>query len=299
MLGENSTAFFSVIVPVYNRSHLVKATIESILIQTFAAFELILVDDGSTDDTLKVLNAYRDERIRVFSKRNEERAVARNFGATKASGKYLIFFDSDDVMFSGHLLDAAEFIKTNDYPPVAYTGYKLMTNEGEVLKIVQKRPANFRKTIAIDNFLGCSSVVVRRDIFLTCTFNEDIRLITSEDKELWLRLAARYEFTSIPQVSFSITEHPGRSLNSISAARVRERGEAFLEALWKDKQFLLHYRKYLGLIRAMEYSLISLMFSDERNKKEAWYYMAKAFRAYPLIIVRKRFLAALKNFLVR
>lgn len=295
MSAANTSPFFSVIVPVFNRAELVCETVNSILGQQFFDFELILVDDGSTDNTIDVLRSFRDERVKIFQKQNGERAVARNYGAQRSAGKYLIFFDSDDIMFPDHLLKAQAFLLENKMPPLGYAGYKYTTDEGVEIKTVLKKPANFRKAIAVDNFLGCSSVFVRRDVFMECPFNEDRKLITSEDKELWLRMAARWEFTFMPQVSFAIVEHPGRSLNNISADQCRERGEAYLKALWSDEKFLKAYKKYLGLIRGMEYALVALMYAAEGKKLTAKGYLKKAFLAYPLIITRKRFLAALRN----
>jgi len=97
--------FFSVIIPAYNRSHLLGETIDTVLAQTYSHFEIIIVDDGSTENIKKVLdNKYsHDPRIKYFYKQNEERGAARNFGLKAAKGDFAVFFDSDDFMKPAYL----------------------------------------------------------------------------------------------------------------------------------------------------------------------------------------------------
>lgn len=92
--------FFSVIIPVYNRSHLLGETIDTVLAQSYSHFETIIVDDGSTENIQLVLDKkYSHEpRLKYFHKQNEERGAARNFGLKQAKGDYAVFFDSDDFM---------------------------------------------------------------------------------------------------------------------------------------------------------------------------------------------------------
>jgi len=110
--------FFSVIIPVYNRSHLLGETIDTVLAQTHPHFEIILVDDGSKEDIKAVLDKkYSHEpRLHFFRKQNEERGAARNFGLRQAKGDYAVFFDSDDFM-KPHYLETLQKIITQ-YPDV-------------------------------------------------------------------------------------------------------------------------------------------------------------------------------------
>lgn len=97
--------FFSVIIPTYNRAHILPETINTVLNQVYREFEIIIVDDGSTDDTGDIIKSrYGDNGlVRYFFKQNEERAAARNFGLEQARGDYAVFFDSDDLMNPGYL----------------------------------------------------------------------------------------------------------------------------------------------------------------------------------------------------
>ncbi|MCQ2610475.1 MAG: glycosyltransferase family 2 protein [Treponema sp.] len=125
----------SIIVPVYNRETLVQKTVESILAQTYTNFELILVDDGSKDNSLKVCQdlAKASKKIKVFSKPNGGVSSARNFGLEKASGDYICFVDSDDTITKDYLEVFANEVKSNDYDLVI-TGISHTTFDGKVLR---------------------------------------------------------------------------------------------------------------------------------------------------------------------
>ena len=96
MTIDKENILFTVIIPTYNRAGVLGKAIESILAQTYTNWELIIVDDGSTDNTRDIVSMYDDNRIRYFYKKNEERSIARNYGVSKANGDYLSFLDDDD-----------------------------------------------------------------------------------------------------------------------------------------------------------------------------------------------------------
>lgn len=93
--------FFSVIIPTYNRSNFIVATITSVLEQNFEDFEVLVIDDGSTDNTKEIIERIlqKDKRVKYFYKTNAERGAARNFGVQESNGKFLIFLDSDDLFY--------------------------------------------------------------------------------------------------------------------------------------------------------------------------------------------------------
>ena len=110
-----SNILFSLIVPTYNRESFIVKTIQSVLSQTYLNFELIIVDDGSTDNTEQVIGKIRDKRIKYYKKKNDERVAARNYYATnKAKDGFVKFFDSDDLLYSKYLEEANLFIKKID-----------------------------------------------------------------------------------------------------------------------------------------------------------------------------------------
>lgn len=112
----------SVIIPTYNRKHLIGRTIDSILLQNRTDFELIIVDDGSTDGTMEFLQNYQDERIRIFQKTNGGVSSARNLGLENARGEYVTFIDSDDWISQGFFEDALGAFEQKQVDAVFYGG---------------------------------------------------------------------------------------------------------------------------------------------------------------------------------
>ena len=122
--------FFSVIIPIYNRSHLIGETIDTVLAQTYPDFEIIIVDDGSTENIKKVLDEkYSNEsRVKYFRKQNEERGAARNYGLKQANGDYAVFFDSDDFMKPHYLEVLNKIIVENPGIKLLATKYNYDNN---------------------------------------------------------------------------------------------------------------------------------------------------------------------------
>src|SRR5688572_4023984 len=121
---------FSVIIPVYNRSHLLGETIDTVLAQSYPHYEIIIVDDGSTENIKLVLDSkYSNElRVKYFHKQNEERGAARNFGLKQAKGDYAVFFDSDDFMKPHYLATLNKIIIENPEVKLLATKYNYDNN---------------------------------------------------------------------------------------------------------------------------------------------------------------------------
>lgn len=101
--------FFSIIIPAYNLENYIAAALQSVLVQTFQDFEIIIVDDGSSDETVSIIQSFHDPRIRLVSQVNSGVSRARNAGMKKAVGAYIAFLDGDDYWYPEHLELAADF----------------------------------------------------------------------------------------------------------------------------------------------------------------------------------------------
>lgn len=122
--------FFTIIIPTYNRAHVIDQTIQSVLDQTYTDWELIVVDDGSTDDTAIQMAKYNDPRILYYQKQHAERSAARNYGMAQASGSYICFLDSDDEYLPNFLSLHYEAILANPSYKVFRVGtYLVKMNE--------------------------------------------------------------------------------------------------------------------------------------------------------------------------
>jgi glycosyltransferase involved in cell wall biosynthesis len=155
---------FSFLMPVYNREKYVRQTIDSVLSQTFTDFELIAIDDGSTDGSLAVLKSYGN-RIRVIEQRNQGPEVARNTAAALAKGEYLALFDSDDLLFPSALAVYDQLIRTFDSPPLIMgSAYFFQDGQGmpdEERVSGQVEVSKFQDYISKSILLpGCASIIV-------------------------------------------------------------------------------------------------------------------------------------------
>jgi glycosyltransferase involved in cell wall biosynthesis len=152
---------FSIIIPTFNRAHLISRAIESVLAQVFSDWEMIVVDDGSTDATGDVVRIFSDNDLRIHYHytENEGAAAARNFGCSLASGKYFTFLDSDDEYLAGHLSLRAEMIS-------AEPAIELIHSNVEVIgdKMIADK-FDMTKLISIDDCIIGGTFFIRRDLF--------------------------------------------------------------------------------------------------------------------------------------
>ena len=127
--------FFSIILPTYNRASFLKRSIGSVLAQTFADWELIVMDDGSRDQTKEVVTSFKDPRIRYFYQENRERSAARNNGIARAKGEWICFLDSDDAFMADHLeVFQSRIITGMHVPAIFVAGIQVQHEDGVLFK---------------------------------------------------------------------------------------------------------------------------------------------------------------------
>lgn len=200
--------FFSVIIPLYNKEAFIESTLKSVLQQTFQDFEIIIVDDGSTDESFQLASNFKNANIFIFKQKNQGVSVARNLGIEHASSKYIALLDADDVWHENHL---NELKKQIDLFPNA----GLYCNNYEILhsKNVRKKASfNFNynteclivedyfKASIINSVAWTSAVGFSKEIFKTLGgFNPDLK--TAQDLDLWIRFALKHKVCFNPTVT--------------------------------------------------------------------------------------------------
>ncbi len=218
----------SIIVPTYNRARLVAETIDSILKQSFRDFELIIVDNCSTDDTEKVIKGYSDGRIRYFKNDNAGViAVNRNYGISQARGEYIAFCDDDDLWLPDKLeKQLPEFERDSRLGLVCANA--LLFNETGDLGHFHKTSltgADFTlKSLVFGNLVICSSVLIKKDVFDDVgIFDTNPAIFTAEDGELWMRIAYKYriKYVDLPLVKYRV--HASNIKKTAAAAMKRNR----------------------------------------------------------------------------
>ena len=182
----------SVIIPTYNRGWTIKEAIDSVLAQSFIDFELIVVDDGSTDDTSEILDSYRDD-IKVLSQENNGVSAARNRGVATASGIFIAFLDSDDLWLPEKLSSQVDFFNSNPDALICQTEEIWVRKNMRVNpKKRHKKPWGMIFEPSLDLCLvSPSAVMIKRSLFEEVgVFDET--LPACEDYDLWLRISCRY-----------------------------------------------------------------------------------------------------------
>ena len=211
-----TTPTVSVIIPAYNRAHLVVEALESVFAQTYADFEVIVVDDGSTDDTRNVLKSYLN-RIRYIWQENQGISGARNKGILLSQGRYIAFLDSDDRWLPEKLAKQVAYLEK--YPKVGLLcchiwRYEIGQEEKRVL-CPKGFPHNFEELLMGPNFIPTSTAIVRRRCLETVGVF-DVALSLTEDWELWLRIARRFEIGCLDEVLAEYREHPTNSTKNMA-----------------------------------------------------------------------------------
>jgi glycosyltransferase involved in cell wall biosynthesis len=246
--------FVCVIIPAYNAEKTIQETIASVLNQTFTDFELLVINDGSQDKTLEVIESIFDTRLKVFSYPNGGVSVARNRGIAKATGELIAFLDADDVWTADKLEAQVKALQSNPQAAVAYSWTDYIDELGQFL-YPGKHPSETGDVYAkllVSNFLEHgSNYLIRRDA-LKQVGGFDESLFGPEDWDLAIRLAANYHFVVVPcpQILYRM------SINSVSINISRQEAQCLkvIEQSFKQapeslahlkKQSLAHLYQYL------------------------------------------------------
>jgi len=204
----------SIVIPAYNSANFIAETLDSCLEQSYPHIELIVVDDGSTDNTVQIVQAYA-AHLRLIRQANQGPAIARNTGIAAAQGRYIKFCDSDDLLYPQHVEKCvAAFCQSPPEIAVVYTRYQHVLADGHTPKPEISDPPLLAGDIFCELLHSNSSAVltsacmVRRDALLAVgMFPKDVQLRHSEDWDLFLRLAARYQYANVPEILLNYRWH--------------------------------------------------------------------------------------------
>lgn len=202
----------SVVIPIFNRERYLAQAMDSILAQTLTDFELLMVDDGSSDSSCEIVRAYTDPRIRLIRhERNRGVAAARNTGITEARGRYLAFLDSDDVAYPDRLQRQVEFL--DRHPDYAAVGAWIdwMDEDGRPLGRIQRKAVAWDDIAAQRLFrpaIQNGAAMARTRILKR--YRHDERFRVGEDFHLWARIASDHKMANLPRVLVRCRAHGQR-----------------------------------------------------------------------------------------
>ncbi|CAB5583674.1 glycosyltransferase family 2 protein [Providencia hangzhouensis] len=237
----------SIIMPCYNAEQYIKDSINSVLNQTYPHFELIIIDDLSTDNSINIINSFSDNRIKLIQlTQNGGAGVARNTGIEAAQGRFIAFLDSDDLWRPNKLEVQLSHMIEGNYP-LSYTQYQKFTQEGKGKLVIPPNTVTYNELLYC-NIIGCLTAVYDTKI-LGKQFMPLIR--KRQDMGLWLKILAQgHTAYCCPQVLADYRTDSGMTQNKIDAAKYQwkfYRQELSFNIIKSTKYFIGYAIK--GIIR--------------------------------------------------
>ena len=276
----------SVVIITYNREALIRRSIESVLQQTYRNFELIIVDDGSTDHTRRIAISYTKLYPKVFYVRhtcNKGISAARNTGISKARGEYIAFQDSDDEWLPEKLaLQVKVFQKNSDLLGMVYSDMWRITHHRQEPYYSPKINQGDRDLhkwaldLQVKN-IGIGSTLIRKEVWnKTGLFDENLQCL--EDMEFFIRLSKYYGFQHINQPLVKYYQSGDNLTDNLSL--VIQSLEYILQKHFSEIQ------RYISIL-SRHYLRIARYYLLIEKKSEGWTYFKKALKTYPFILLTK------------
>jgi glycosyltransferase involved in cell wall biosynthesis len=273
----------SVVIPSYNSARFVGEAIESVLAQSYEGFELIVVDDGSTDNTRDVVARYTDPRVRYVYQENQERSAARNRGIREARGKYVAFLDADDLWLPKKLAEQVRLMESQPDVGLAYVGTYVVEEDGTPFfeQRCRHRGNVVRALLVEDNIVAgsASSAMVRRACFERAGFFDE-SLSVCEDWDVWLRIASHYPVDFVDRPLVKVRTHGGSTQKQ--AEKMRQGTLAFFDRVLSDPSLENEVRPVRRQVRSLALFMVGRAYYAAREMRLARRYFLQSVRAYPL-----------------
>ena len=221
----SSEPLVSIIIPAYNSVHFLQEAIESCLAQTYPSFEIIVVDDGSTDETAALMQDHYVDHVQYIYQTNMGPSAARNKGVAAAKGEYIKFLDADDQLLPEHIQQCVTVLQQQPNCGVVYTRFQHVAEDGVTL-LEMEDPPLLSGDVFCDLLLSNSKAVLTSALMVRASvlartegFREDPGFYNSEDWDLFLQLASLTSFASIDQILLRYRHHKeGLTQNPYNAA---------------------------------------------------------------------------------
>lgn len=297
----------SVVIPTYNRVLYLKEALDSVLTQTYQDFEIIVVDDNSTDNTKDLIDTYialyKDIRIKYFFINGCRQGAARNKGIVNSNGEFIAFLDSDDMWLPNHLECCMEVFEIHKDAGVVFSGSYIVNEKGEVLsKIKTKRfgQQHYRDIIVDYSSGGCnaSSCIVKKDCFYKAGyFCEKVELAGSEDWEMWARLSFYTKFVSTSHYTVKIRNHPLKK--SLETDKMAISMKLALDLIYANHILKLLISDIKKRAYSSLYIVIAQNYYAAGRMDISRSYLKSALNTYPMCIIQNKYFLPtyLKTFL--
>ena len=277
----------SVIIPTYNRAWCLRNAIESVLAQTFQDLELLVIDDGSTDETVEVLASFPG--IEYYRQGNRGVSAARNTGVAHTQGEYIVFLDSDDILMEHALQIGVDTLDKNPQVGFCYGQFYIMDEAGQVLGLRRSSMLNCSSTIdgreqirelLYTDRIRLSAMMSRRHVLKEAgLFNEDMRNI-AEDLDLIVRMAKICDVAYIGQPIAKLRRHSGCLSLNYNGRSAEKAYLAVLREIFQDPLLGCQFQPLRRMAQFNFYRIIAL-YSYGNDMKLSRRYLKKALSVYP------------------
>jgi glycosyltransferase involved in cell wall biosynthesis len=277
------------VIPAYNAENTILETIASVQQQTFSDFELIVINDGSTDRTLELLQSVKDERLRILSYENGGVAVARNCGISHATGGFIAFLDHDDLWTSDKLELQLAALQQHPDAGVAYSWTYFMNEKEGVRSFYPCEPVFFEGNVyaklLVGDFIysGSNPLICRQAIDSVGEFDPAIN--ACDDWDYWVRLAAHWNFAVVPKHQLFCRRSSGSTSSKVEM--MKEVSLKAIEKVFRAAPPELQFLKKPCLTNFNLYSAnLYLQYSkDMQGVNQAGLHLWKAIRLRPSILL--------------
>lgn len=280
-----STPRVSTVIPAYNAAATLPAAVESVLRQTFDVFEIVIVDDGSQDDTYEVANRIRDPRVRVLHQENLGASSARNTGISAAVGDLVAFLDADDLWYSQKLDRQLDFMARTQ----ANASQTAVWFVADDMAPISRGPCRPSQDALLDVLLfrhlpGFSSTLVatRELLEQVGPFDESLEIL--EDWEFAIRLARQGQFLNLDEALTTYRVHPGNRSRDLQL-HVRP-GLQVLEELFADPQLPVRIQRERSRIYSTMFAMYSGGALKSGNRRESLRWGFRAIKQHPSALIR-------------
>lgn len=263
--------FFSIIIPLYNKEKAIENTLKSVFHQSFTDYEVLVINDGSTDISEEKVKSFSDERLRLISSENRGVSQARNLGISESKGKLIAFLDADDYWFPNHLQSLFQLYQNFPEAGLLATNYQFYYSDKKIIQpVFEGIPIEKWSGIVPDFFHSSmkyriawtSAVAVPKKVLYDIgNFDENITFGAGEDTDLWIRIALKYSVAFDNEVS---ANYLMESENRISLRKTVERKFSTLDKFSNEEQSNSSLKKYLDLYRA-EFAIKHKLAGDKKS----------------------------------
>lgn len=221
----------SVIMPVYNAEKFVFEAIKSIVDQTYTNWELIIINDGSSDSSINIIKEFDDKRIRIYENElNKGIAFSRNRAIDLANGKYIAIMDNDDISLPNRFEDQVNYLENHNEIDVLSGACEVIDSNGELLKrntSVLKNPKYIRAKLLFQNVFFNGTVMLRKNLIDENNIRYRENQYGMEDFCFWVECSKKMEMTSIDSCIYKYREHENNETKNIKTKAFKEREKAY------------------------------------------------------------------------